>query len=38
MMKETKDESPLMKKLSDILADKNDDYYAKDQKESRRDK
>ena len=27
MMKETKEESPLMKKLSDILADKNDDYY-----------
>lgn len=27
MMKKTKDESPLMKKLSDILADKNDDYY-----------
>ena len=26
-MKETKEESPLMKKLSDILADKNDDYY-----------
>lgn len=26
-IKETKEESPLMKKLSDILADKNDDYY-----------
>ena len=27
MMKETKEESPLMKKLSKVLADKNDDYY-----------
>ena len=27
MMKETKEESPLMKKLSKVLAAKNDDYY-----------
>ncbi|WNW29499.1 hypothetical protein RP299_04055 [Lactobacillus johnsonii] len=27
MMKETKEESPLMKKLSEVLFDKNDDYY-----------
>lgn len=26
-MKETKEESPLMKKLSEILSDKNDAYY-----------
>lgn len=26
-MKETKEESPLMKKLSKVLAAKNDDYY-----------
>lgn len=26
-MKETKEESPLMKKLSKVLANKNDDYY-----------